>query len=125
MRFIDTIVKRSDSKNQHLVRKNWGYELWIINNENYCFKKLHFNEGAKASLHSHLIKHESWYIVGTFKFRTVSPITGEIQDTILDTGDQVILRPGILHQLEALEESDIFEASTHHEDSDTYRIKID
>ena len=29
--------------------KGWGYELWIVNNNLYCGKILHFNNGKKCS----------------------------------------------------------------------------
>ena len=34
------------------VQKQWGYELWLANNEenNYCGKILHVNSGHKLSM---------------------------------------------------------------------------
>ena len=40
----------------------------------------------------------------------------------LEEGDVVRQRPGQPHQLEALTDGVVFEVSTHHEDSDSYRV---
>jgi magnesium-transporting ATPase (P-type) len=40
----------------------------------------------------------------------------------LVVGDIVEVKTGIPHQLEALEEGDIFEISTQHFDEDSYRV---
>ena len=42
--------------------KGWGYELWIVNNNLYCGKILHFNKGKKCSWHYHKIKQETFYV---------------------------------------------------------------
>ena len=45
------------------VKKDWGYELWLVNNkeENYCGKILYINEGCAGSMHFHANKqhHQS------------------------------------------------------------------
>ena len=42
--------------------KGWGYELWIVNNNLYCGKILHFNKGKKCSWHYHKVKQETFYV---------------------------------------------------------------
>ena len=42
--------------------KGWGYELWIVNNNLYCGKILHFDKGKKCSWHYHKIKQETFYV---------------------------------------------------------------
>ena len=44
------------------VDKIWGYEIWMVNNNKYCGKILHFNGNSKFSMHYHLIKDETWYV---------------------------------------------------------------
>jgi len=45
------------------IDKNWGYELWIHNDSQYCGKLLVFpNEGNRFSMHYHMIKNETWYV---------------------------------------------------------------
>jgi mannose-6-phosphate isomerase len=105
------------------IPKNWGEELIIENNDFYCGKILRFKAACKCSMQYHLKKDETWYILsGKFIFRWIDTIKGEKEETILKIGDIVRNYPGQIHQLEALEAGEIFEISTKHEDSDTYRI---
>lgn len=107
------------------VEKTWGYEMWIHNDSQYCGKLLVFqNEGNRFSMHYHMIKNETWYIQqGAFEFHSIDTETATLQKDILNVGDVVYIERGKPHQLIALEpESIVFEVSTEHFDSDSYRI---
>jgi mannose-6-phosphate isomerase-like protein (cupin superfamily) len=105
------------------VPKGWGEEVIITNNELYCGKLLRFKEGAKFSMHYHLIKDETWYVnKGLFIYRWIDTETAEVNEVDLIPGDTVRQRPGQPHQLEALIDGEIFEVSTEHFDSDSYRV---
>lgn len=107
------------------VEKTWGYELWVHNDSQYCGKLLVFtNEGSKFSMHYHMIKNETWYIQkGAFEFHWIDTETATLHNDILNVGDVVYIERGKPHQLIALEpESIVFEVSTEHFDSDSYRI---
>ena len=105
-------------------KKAWGHELWIINNEKYCGKLLVFKKDKKFSMHYHLLKDEAWYISeGEFQYSWIDTETAEIKEQIVRVGDCIHLMPGQPHQMLALEEgSCIFEVSTQHFDSDSYRV---
>ena len=106
-----------------VVPKGWGEELIIENNEMYCGKLLLFNKGCKFSMHYHLIKDETWYMnSGKFIYRWIDTETAETHEVKLKEGDIVRQRVGQLHQLEAVTYGEIFEVSTHHDDSDSYRV---
>ena len=45
-----------------------------------------------------------------------------MHENLLNEGDTVRQRPGQPHQLQALTNGRIFEVSTYHEDSDSYRV---
>jgi len=45
------------------VDKDWGRELWIVNNDKYCGKILELNKGYRCSIHYHKIKDETFYIL--------------------------------------------------------------
>jgi mannose-6-phosphate isomerase-like protein (cupin superfamily) len=113
-----------DYKSHFIVEKNWGYELWIVNNELYCGKILHINAGKKFSWHYHKIKDETFYI----RKGRVKLLYGWDHDIeraielVLGPDDSFHVEPGCVHQLIALEDSDVFEFSTHHMDEDSYRI---
>ena len=105
------------------VPKGWGEELIIENNEMYCGKLLIFKKGCKFSMHYHLIKDETWYVdKGEFLYRWIDTETAKVNENKLQEGDVVRQLPGQPHQLEAISNGRIFEVSTHHEDSDSYRV---
>ena len=106
------------------VPKKWGHELWIHNEQDYCGKILHFNEGATFSMHYHLIKDETWYVAkGRFILIGIDPDTAEKYEIGLNVGDVVEVKKGIPHQLHAIEEGDIYEISTQHFNMDSYRVE--
>jgi len=105
------------------IPKGWGEEIIITNNELYCGKLLCFKEGLKFSMHYHMIKDEPWYVdEGQFIYRWIDTETAEVHEQILNVGDVVRQRPGQPHQLEAITKGVIFEVSTQHFDSDSYRV---
>lgn len=106
------------------VPKGWGHELIIVNNEKYCGKILCFKKGCKFSMHYHLIKHETWYVKeGKFLFYWIDTETATRNTMELVVGDVVEIPVGMPHQLCALTDGEIFEISTEHFDSDSYRIE--
>lgn len=105
------------------IPKGWGEELIIENNERYCGKLLIFKKDCKFSMHYHMIKDETWYVnEGTFIYRWVDTETADLHEEMLTKGSIVRQRPGQPHQLESLEDGVIFEVSTTHYDSDSYRV---
>ena len=106
-----------------VVPKGWGEEIIIENNELYCGKVLIFNQGCKFSMHYHMVKDETWYVeYGEFLYRWIDTETADMHEEKLIEGDVVRQRPGQPHQLEAISNGRIFEVSTHHKDSDSYRV---
>ena len=105
------------------VEKGWGHELWIYNTSKYCGKLLVFNANKKFSMHYHKLKQETWYVnKGEFIYSWIDLATGELHKQCIKKGDVVTIFPHHPHQLEALEDGEIFEVSTQHFDSDSYRI---
>lgn len=104
--------------------KNWGSEHWVVNNDKYCGKLLHFYKGKRCSWHYHLIKEEHFY-VNKGRLEVTYGWNDDIlfsQSVILEKGDAFHVPVGMRHQMKALMETDMFEFSTHHEDSDSIRI---
>lgn len=108
------------------VTKSWGYELWFINDRinNYCGKLLHIDDTKKFSMHFHINKAETFYVLsGTPILRTVDYSTGTVSETTLAPGDAVEIPRLQAHQLEAANGAvEVIESSTYHEDSDSYRL---
>jgi mannose-6-phosphate isomerase-like protein (cupin superfamily) len=105
------------------IPKGWGKEIIIENNELYCGKILVFNKGCKFSMHYHMNKDETWWVEeGEFNYTFIDTETAYPTTIKLSPGWVVRQYPGQPHQLEAVTDGRIFEVSTHHEDSDSYRV---
>ena len=120
-------MKIIDSKldiHKRIVSKAWGMEIIIHNDDGYCGKILRFNEGAKFSMHFHLIKKETWYVAsGTFLLSYIDTRDATEKERELNVGDIITVERGDPHQLLSITGGDIFEVSTQHFDDDSYRIK--
>jgi quercetin dioxygenase-like cupin family protein len=101
-----------------VVPKSWGEEHWIVNGE-YCGKKLVLKKGHRCSLHFHKVKDEVFYVI---KGRVHLELAGE--EHVLEPGDHRHVPPNTAHRFSGLTDAEIIEFSTHHEDSDSYRIEI-
>lgn len=106
------------------VPKAWGEEIIIHNDDGYCGKLLRFRKGGKFSMHFHSTKTESWYVnYGKFVLTYIDTKDADTRKTPLFKGDIVHVERNTPHQLEALEEGEIFEVSTPHMEEDSYRIE--
>lgn len=103
--------------------KGWGYELWIDNRPEYCGKILHFNSKGKGSLHYHLKKTESWYVLkGQFTIEVVDTLTGELKYIHMVEGSCLTVLAGVPHRIYSPTGGDILEVSSTHFEDDSYRI---
>lgn len=107
-----------------LVPKGWGFEKWIVNNTEYCGKLLYFVKGKKCSWHYHDLKDETFYIQSgkiLLRYSEEDDLTSS-DELILEKGDRFHVTRGMRHQMIALEDTELFEFSTQHLDSDSIRI---
>ena len=103
--------------------KGWGHEVIFVNNELYCGKLLVFKKGAKFSMHHHLIKDETWYVInGVFEVSYIDTKTAEVRSVTLMSGDVWRNEPCEPHQLKCLQEGTIIEVSTPDSVEDNYRV---
>jgi quercetin dioxygenase-like cupin family protein len=108
----------------HYVPKGWGFEKWIVNNDEYCGKLLYFVKGKRCSWHYHVLKDEVFYIQSgkmLVKYSDEDELK-EAKEIILERGDNFHVYRGLRHQMVALEDTELFEFSTKHLDEDSYRI---
>ena len=108
-----------------IVNKGWGYEKWIVNKKQYCGKLLYFKKSKKCSWHYHKIKDEVFYLQSgklLVKYSDGDELENA-EEIILNKGDNFHIYTGLKHQMIALEDSELFEFSTQHFDSDSYRIQ--
>lgn len=110
-------------KQLEIVEKKWGHEKIIHNSDGYCGKILFFKKGHKCSFHFHKLKTETFYCVGKIIIRYGNTDKLEdAQELVLNTGDVFHVPVGLRHQMEAIEDSQLFEFSTPHFDEDSIRI---
>ena len=106
------------------VPKGWGFEKWIVNCEKYCGKILFIAKDKKCSWHYHDKKDEVFY-VQSGKIQISYGWTDDIETSttkILERGDKFHVPIGMRHQMYGLEDTELFEFSTEHFDSDSIRV---
>jgi len=106
------------------VEKGWGWEQWIVNNKEYCGKLLFFNQDKRSSWHYHKLKDEVFYVQSGLiivKYSGHNDIE-KADQCILQPGENFHVYRGLRHQILALQDTELFEFSTQHFDTDSYRI---
>ena len=121
---MGTTKTMKNFKEIKFVPKRWGYEKWIVNKSEYCGKILFFAKGKKCSWHYHKLKDEVFYI-NSGKLLVSYSYEDDLSnatEVILEEGDNFHVEVGMRHQMTALEDTQMFEFSTQHFDSDSYRV---
>jgi mannose-6-phosphate isomerase len=98
------------------VDKPWGYELIWAATDQYVGKILHVNAGEALSLQMHRIKDETMYVLSGRVHMDVGPDADRLERLELGPGQAIRLTPGTVHRVEAIEDTDLLEASTPHLD---------
>ncbi len=105
------------------IDKGWGHEEIWVSNDLYCSKFMHFNKGAKFSMHFHDQKIETWYVMsGRFLIIWIDTADATIKSKVLEksnTWHNDRLQP---HQLYCEEEGCILEVSTPDSVEDNFRV---
>jgi len=109
----------------HVEPKGWGREVWIANSPFFCGKILEIKRGKKCSLHFHKLKTESFYLrAGHLRIRVKESHSDQkVEEFELRPGQCMDVPVGLVHQMEALEDSELLEFSTQHFDSDSHRLE--
>lgn len=106
------------------VEKGWGHELIWATNDKYCGKMMHFNTGARFSMHFHREKEETWYVQsGQFVVKWIDTKTAEQHEQVLVEGAVWHNPPCMPHQLVCLQEGTVVEVSTPDSVEDNYRVQ--
>lgn len=107
---------------QTIAPKGWGREIHIHNDENYCGKLLELKRGGKCSLHYHIEKLETFYILkGKVEITLFYDL--ERQRTILTQGESIDIPRFLAHSFRGIEDSTILELSTYDDPTDSVRIE--
>lgn len=117
-------LKKKDLSTTYRHERGWGWEYWIENLPDYCGKILHINKGKRGSLHFHVNKLETMLLQsGHVQLRFIDPEKGSEYFVDLFPGDSILIPRGQPHQIIGVEESEIIEFSTVHEETDSHRIQ--
>ena len=111
------------------VEKSWGGETWLANNlnEDYCGKILYIKEGSSTSMHYHLDKHETFYVLeGALRvdmLRDRNKPKAHPFTITCKQGESMEMERGRAHKLMATDgDVSLIEVSKHHRDEDSYRL---
>ena len=94
------------------IDKPWGYELIWARTDRYVGKILHVTAGHSLSCQYHNVKDETLHVLtGELRLR-LREQDGPERTVTLKAGDSVRIPPLLIHQMEAVVDSDVLEAST-------------
>jgi len=93
------------------VEKPWGHELIWARTDRYVGKILHVKAGHRLSCQYHERKDETMHVLrGDVILRTGT--ADRLDDHRLTAGASFRIPAGMVHELEAVTDSDVLEAST-------------
>lgn len=106
-----------------IVQKPWGHEtIWAVT-EQYVGKVLHIKAGEALSVQYHHTKDETIHVLRGEMIYRVADAPGEpLREIALRAGESYRNRPGHVHQMQAVTDCDLLEASTPQLD-DVVRLK--
>lgn len=95
------------------VDKPWGYELVWARSDRYVGKILHVKAGHVLSLQYHNLKDETMHVLtGELILRTQPGGGDALVARPFRQGESVHIPARLIHQIEAVVDSDVLEAST-------------
>ncbi len=93
------------------VPKPWGHETIWAHTDRYVGKILHINAGQALSVQYHDKKDETVHLLsGELIYRV--KLGDQLEDMRLKSGQSFRITPGTVHQMEAVTDCDVLEAST-------------
>ena len=114
-------MKRAGRVDVTFVPKPWGYELVWAQTNKYVGKLLHIKAGHSLSLQFHRKKDETIHLLrGRMIYRVRR--NGVLRKVAFRKGQSFHNTPGTVHQMEAITDCDLLEASTPHH-RDVVRLK--
>ncbi|MGK2963062.1 MAG: cupin domain-containing protein [Gemmatimonadaceae bacterium] len=94
-----------------IVPKPWGHETIWAHTDKYVGKILHINAGQALSVQYHNRKDETVYLLsGELIYRV--KLGEDLEDMHLTAGESFRISAGTVHQMEAVTDCDVLEAST-------------
>jgi len=113
----------SGKREVRYVEKPWGHEVIWAHTPLYVGKILHIKAGQALSVQYHEQKDETIFLLsGEMIYRVGDSADAELKEISLVAGESFRNEPGTVHQMEAVTDCDVLEASTPHLD-DVVRLK--
>jgi mannose-6-phosphate isomerase len=103
------------------VPKPWGHEIIWAHTDRYLGKLLHINAGHALSVQYHDRKDETVHLLSGELIHRVK-LGDVLEDVHLTRGESFRITPGTVHQMEAVTDCDVLEASTSEMD-DVVRLE--
>jgi quercetin dioxygenase-like cupin family protein len=100
------------SDSQSRVEKPWGHEIWWARTDKYAGKLLIVNKGQRLSVQVHREKDETSYLLSGRLLLLQGPSAEELAERPIGPGASWRNEPGVVHTIEALEDSTVLEVST-------------
>src|ERR1700750_2393911 len=94
------------------VDKPWGHEIWWAQAPAYVGKLLHVNAGQRLSVQVHREKDETSYLLSGRIVLSRGPSADDLHAEEVAPGATWRNEPGVVHTIEALEDSVVIEVST-------------
>ena len=114
---------------QH-TKKVWGKEILLTNPQNtfspnqYCSKLMVVESGWQCSLHRHLVKDETFFILDGVVIIETSLDGEKLSWDVFTAGDSIHIRPKVWHRFKATNNPVLMlEVSTPHSDGDVERME--
>ncbi|HTR76170.1 MAG TPA: cupin [Solirubrobacterales bacterium] len=101
---------------QKRVDKPWGEEVWWAQTDHYAGKLLIVDAGQKLSVQMHKEKDETSYLLSGRMRLWQGPSAEELVEREIGPGTSWRNEPGVVHTIEAIEDSTVLEVSTPHLD---------
>lgn len=96
------------------LTREWGEEVFIAETPQYLGKILRMRAGTKGGLQYHVEKDETFHLLSGRAWVRSDNGRGELTATIMYPGQSYHIPPGVVHQVEAIEDCVFVEASTPH-----------
>jgi len=107
------------------VSKPWGHETIWAHSDRYVGKILHINAGHALSVQYHNRKDETVHLLSgelIYRVKLGDQLGDKLEDVVLTQGQSFRITPGTVHQMEAVTDCDVLEASTSELD-DVVRVE--
>lgn len=95
-----------------IVEKPWGHERIWAHTDRYVGKVLHIKAGHALSVQYHVRKDETISLLSGRMIFRVGEQGGELREVPLEAGQSFHVTPGTVHQMEAITDCEVLEAST-------------